>query len=219
MMAFITRYCINWRLSTRAVRSRSFLLRWVPLAVLACLAGLALLSAAHAEAMPDVSGFEVRHVDDELQLSAQLQFELPSVVDDALLKGIPVAFAMTADVFKDRWYWYDKRLATAQRHIRLAYQPLSRRWRLNVSAGSGTVGLSLNQSFDTLGQALASIKRVSNWKVADLADLEGVTKCRVEYHFRLDLSQLPRPFQLGPGATDWDISINAQTPVSIESSK
>jgi hypothetical protein len=195
------------------------LFRWLTLVLVGSLAGLGGTAVAHAEIPSDVSSFEVRHVDDELQLSAQLQFELPSVVDDALLKGIPVAFVMVAEVFKDRWYWYDKRLASAQRHIRLAYQPLSRRWRLNVSAGSGAVGLSLNQSFDTLGQALASIKRVSNWKVADLADLEGVSKCRVEYHFRLDLSQLPRPFQLGPGATDWDISVNAQTPVSLEGGK
>jgi len=175
---------------------------------------------ASAETVTEVTQFRVERVDDELQLSAQLQFELPPVVEDALEKGIPMVFVMDVEVLRDRWYWYDKQLASAQRQMRLVYQPLARRWRLNVGSGVGTVGLSLSQSFDTLAQALAAIKRVAKWKIADLQDIDSTQKARVEFHFQLDLRQLPRPFQLGAvGPSEWDISATARSPLSVETAK
>ena len=66
-------------------------------------------------------------------LSANVKFELPTVIDDALDKGIPMFFVAEAVLFRDRWYWYDKEMASAARHMRLSYQPLTRRWRLVVS--------------------------------------------------------------------------------------
>jgi hypothetical protein len=174
----------------------------------------------HAQVSTEISQLRVDRSDDELQLSAHLQFELPSVIEDALLKGIPMVFVLSADVLRERWYWYDKRLGGAERHMRLAFQPLTRRWRLNVSAGAGSVGLNLNQSFETLAQALSAVKRVAKWKIADMADLDGTGKYRIECRFRLDLNQLPRPFQLGTiGPTEWDIAATAQTQISPESMK
>jgi hypothetical protein len=130
---------------------------------------------------------------------------------------------MTADVMRERWYWYDKRVASAARSFRLAYQPLTRRWRLNVTAGAGTtapVGLALNQSFDSLPLALAAIRRVANWAIADASDVEVSQKHRVEFRFRLDLAQLPRPFQIGMlGDSDWDIAVAAQAPLVTDASK
>ena len=46
-------------------------------------------------------------------------------------------FVAEGDILRERWYWYDKRIVSVQRHIRLAYQPLTRRWRLNVNAAPG----------------------------------------------------------------------------------
>ena len=34
--------------------------------------------------------------------------EIPSAVEDALLKGIPMVFLAEADILRERWYWYDK---------------------------------------------------------------------------------------------------------------
>ena len=215
-MDFFTHCCKNW--------TRSPALRTLIFGVMLSVVGFVRTAQADntppVPAPPEASYFQVERSDDELQLSTQLQFELPPVVEDALTKGIPLSFVMVADVLRERWYWYDKRLATAQRHFRLAYQPLSRRWRLNVSTGGNAVGLTLSQSYDTLGQAFAAIKRVSKWKIADVAELDGAPRCRVEYRFKLDLSQLPRPFQLGAvGPTEWDITVTAQTQVALESGK
>jgi Domain of unknown function (DUF4390) len=115
------------------------------------------------------------------------------------------------DVFRDRWYWYDKRVSTATRSIRIAYQPLTRRWRVSVSSGTivgpATGGIALTQNFDSLPDALASVRRTARWKIADVGDIDIDARHNIDYKFKLDLSQLPRPLQIGVvGQSDWSIS-------------
>jgi hypothetical protein len=46
--------------------------------------------------------------------------------------------------------------------------------------------------------------------------LDGSPKYRVNFSFSLDLSQLPRPFQIGAlGQSDWDIAATASSVVSL----
>jgi hypothetical protein len=189
---------------------------------LACL--LLAAGGVRAQSVTEIAQLRIEHSDDEWQLSAQIQFEMPGPVEDALLKGIPMVFVVNADVLRERWYWWsDKKVVSVERSMRLAYQPLTRRWRLNVSAGpvvSSGVGLALNQSFDTLAQALSSIKRLSKWKVAATADLDASAKYKLDFRFRLDLGQLPRPFQIGAiGQSDWDIAASVLTPLVAEAVK
>ena len=176
------------------------------------------LAQGHAQATAEISQIKLDRADDAVQLSAQMQFDLPSNVEDALLKGIPMVFVVEADVLRERWYWYDKKVASAQRNMRLSFQPLTRRWRLNIHTGTGApVGLVLNQGFDSLAQALAVIKRITYWRIADVAELDASAKYRVDFRFRLDLSQLPRPFQTGTiGQQDWDVSATSTLPLSLE---
>jgi len=198
---------------------------WANLALRWALGAFWLLAmgAAHAQSTADVTQFRVERIDEEILVSAQMQFDLPTAVEDALLKGIPMVFVTEADVLRERWYWYDKKIMSTQRQMRLAYQPLTRKWRLNINAGLGAVvpmGLALNQSLDTLAQALSAIKRVSRWKVADFGDLDPAVKYKLEFRFRLDLTQLPRPFQIGAlGQSEWDISSVVAMPLIFEVAK
>jgi hypothetical protein len=169
---------------------------------------LLLWPAAWAQApVADVTELNVERTEDGILLSATVHFELPQAVDDALAKGIPMYFVAETAIYRDRWYWYDKRVAGASRHMRLAYQPLTRRWRLQVSPSPiSQSGLVLGQAFDTREEALAAIQRVSRWRVADPADIDPDATHYVDFRFRLDVSQLPRPFQIGAvGQSDWNI--------------
>jgi hypothetical protein len=164
------------------------------------------------------------HVDrteDGLLLSASVRFDLPQVVDDALDKGIPMYFVAEATVLRDRWYWTDKHIATATRHMRLSYQPLTRRWRLVTSnAPIGSSGLALGQNFDSRDEALAAIQRISHWKIADAAEIDPESRYNVDFHFRLDVSQLPRPIQIGAvGHSDWSISATKNVRLVFETPK
>ncbi|HEX7891264.1 MAG TPA: DUF4390 domain-containing protein [Ramlibacter sp.] len=164
--------------------------------------------AARSESTPaEVAQMQVERTEEGVLLSATVRFELPHAVDDALAKGIPMYFVAEASIYRDRWYWYDKRVASSARHMRLAYQPLTRRWRLQVSSAPiGQSGLVLGQAFDTREEALAAVQRVSRWRIADATEIDTESPHYIDFRFRLDVSQLPRPFQIGAvGQSDWNI--------------
>ena len=196
-------------------------------------AGLPGVYAAGPEGVTaaSISSVQVERTDGTVFLNAQIKFDLPAPVEDVLLKGIPLIFVAEAEVRRERWYWYDKKLIVAARLMRLAYQPLTRRWRLNItnitgSNGSlnsslgGTLGGGLPQYFDTLSEAMSKIQRISRWRIVDLADLDPDALHTLDLSFRLDVSQMPRPFQIGLiGQSDWNISTSKSIRFSSEAVK
>ncbi len=158
----------------------------------------------------EVSELRLERSDGALLLQSTLRLDLGNAVEEALQKGMPLYFVTEAELLRDRWYWYDKKINTIARHYRLAYQPLTRMWRLNVSREPiGTVGLasSLSQTFETLPEALAAIRRTVNWKLTDVSELGSDNKYTLTFKFRLDVSQLPRPFQMMAGSqSEWNLS-------------
>lgn len=214
MTAFILRYLRSARHEAAALLMGACLVLFPPSGAL----------AASGDTSPaEIAQLQIDRNADGIFLSAAVRFELPTVVEDALLKGIPMFFVAEVEVFQARWYWYDKKVLTAERHMRLAFQPLTRRWRLNVASGAITansLGVALNQSFDSLDDALAAIRRVPRWKIAEAADIDPGQKYNLTMNFRLDVSQLPRPFQIGAlGQADWNISASASQRLSLESMK
>ena len=179
--------------------------------------------ASQAQTQAEIPILRAERSGNEVFVSANVSVELPTIVEDALLKGVPMFFMLEADLYLDRWYWYDKRISGAQRQLRLAYQPLTRRWRVTQSLGMGSdssQGLSLNQSYESLAEALSVVRQVSRWKVAELADTDPTAKIKLLFRFRLDLSQLPRPFQIGAiGQSEWDIQGVARTALREEAAK
>lgn len=153
------------------------------------------VGVARAEGGVNLTTFELGRNDDGLQLTFSAKFELPKSVEDALQKGVPLVFVAEANVFRDRWYWRDKRVNDAVRTWRLAYQPLTRKYRVTFGG--------LNQNHDNLVDALASLSSSVNWKIADPSQLEG-DGYYVEFRYELDTSQMPRPMQIGIGGqADW----------------
>jgi hypothetical protein len=169
----------------------------------------------------EVTQLRLERTEDGVLLSSSVRFELAPSVEDALLKGIPMFFVAEASLLRDRWYWYDKQVSSAERHMRLSYQPLTRRWRLQVSAQPiGSSGQALGQSFETQEEAIEAVKHVARWKIAELADIEPDAKYSVDFRFRLDVSQLPRPFQIGAvGHADWNISAARTQRLAVEAGR
>lgn len=185
-------------------------------AVLACLLAFwTPPTAARAQGHGEVTQLQLDHTADGLFLTAALQLELPELVEDALYKGISMYFIAEADVVRQRWYWSDKTVARATRFLRLSYQPLTRRWRLVQSstpfAPTG-LGVSLGQSFDELSDALSAMQRIARWKIADEGVLSEETPYVVNFQFRLDMSQLPRPLQISAvGRSGWSMVLAHST--------
>jgi hypothetical protein len=191
------------------------------------MAWLALWMPAMARAQSQtasVTQMRLEEGDDGVYLSATVDFQLPALVQEVLDKGIAIHFVAEAEVYRERWYWTDRRIVQVSRHMRLAYQPLTRRWRVNVApvpiSGNAGFGVSLNQNFDSLEEALAAVKRIGRLRLGDAIDIGDETAHPVVFRFRLDTSQLPRPFQIGlVGLADWDISAERSARLTVEKNR
>lgn len=177
-----------------------------------------------AEGAPaEVGELRLERTEEGLYLGTTLQFVLPELAEDALYKGIPMFFVAEAQVLRDRWYWSGREVAEATRYWRLSYQPLTRRWRLNMSpvpfTNSG-LGVVLGQNFDEYDDALSAMQRISRWKIAEGGVIEADAAHTVNFRFRLDMSQLPRPFQIGAvGRSGWNLLVSRSQRLPAEPAK
>jgi hypothetical protein len=176
------------------------------------LAGLSLALPQLARAQPAVSveSAELEVRDDPepgLYLNAQFSFEPSPAIEDAVRRGIPVYFAIDFELVRSRWYWFDKKLASATLAYRLTYSPLTRQFRLSRGA--------LAQPFETLDDALATVRSVRGWKVAGAQTAASREHLRAHVRLRLDTTMLPKPFQVDSLTNrDWALASDWQ-PVRI----
>lgn len=140
-----------------------------------------------------------RLIDPGTYLDAQFAFTLPGSLREAVEHGVALYFVTDLDVSRSRWYWFDKHLVTQTVQTRLSYSPLTRQYRLTRGG--------LAQPFDTLDQALATLQKIVQWRIADLHALDG-GGLQARLRMRLDTSMLPKPFQIS-AMTDHDWKLDS----------
>lgn len=132
-------------------------------------------------------------------IDADFDFELPYVLEDAVNRGIALYFVVDFELYRERWYWFDRQLAQRTLTYRLTYSALTRQYRL----ARGSLALP----FDTLAEALATMRRVRGWKVLERGTLRPDEDYRAQLRMRLDTSQLPKPFQINALTNrDWTLA-------------
>ena len=175
---------------------------------------------AGASAIPVLT---LERADDGLWLSTQLEFELPKGVEEALVKGIPIDFVASAELIRNRWYWTNQSVRAAQRRLRLAYQPLTGRWRLSVTTGEAgdlAQGLALSQNYASLPEALSAVRRFYRWRIGEPTDVVGSAKHWVRFRFELDVAHFLRPLQISTfGQSDWQLLLTSEQELVAEPSK
>ena len=138
--------------------------------------------------------------DDGYILSADFRFELNPRLEDAVTKGVVLYFVADFELTKGRWYWFDEKLASRSQTYRLSYHALTRQYRLSTGG--------LHQSFQTLSEAMQVLSRLRNWAVIDKNEkfVRPGDSCEAFLRMRLDVTQLPRPFQITAlGNRDWSL--------------
>lgn len=168
------------------------------------LGGWLLLAALPAQANSggiEVRSLEVARQDGGLLLSFVVQPNLSRAVEDAMQRGIPLYFEAQATVVRPRWYWRDERIARSNRVWRVVFQPLTSSWRVSL-------GGSVHQTVANASEALALVSRAAAWRIAEADQVESGDKCYVEFSYRLDAAQLPKPLQLDLGLqSDWRLQV------------
>ena len=184
MTASITRCCGNWleRL----------------LALVCAVLLLALAAPAHAGGIDPVHA-ALKPGEDGYVLSAEFSVDLGPRLEDAVARGVPLYFNLEFTLERNRWYWLSEQVASIAIHYRLAYNALTRQYRLSVGG--------LHQSFATLDEALRVISRVSALPVADKGVLKSGENYAAAVRLALDRNQLPKPLQVDAIAnSDWQVN-------------
>ena len=149
-------------------------------------------------------GIEVKQAalvaaEDGTFLEAQFEITLTPILEDALNKGVPLYFSLEFLLTRPRWYWLNEKLANARQLYRLSYNALTRQYRVGVG--------TLYENFASLSEALTFMSRVRMRDIVEAGALAKGENYVAEVRMRLDISQLPRPFQVSAvGSRDWSVS-------------
>ena len=142
---------------------------------------------------------QLEPVEQNWVINASYQIDLPPELSDAVKKGITFHFLTEFNVTRGRWYWFEEKPITANKYIKLSFQPLTQVYRVNVGA--------LTISATTLEEALIQVGAIAGWQVAELSALDNGRQYDGAIRMRLDLSQLPKPFQINAlNAREWNLS-------------
>lgn len=161
--------------------------------------GVALLPPpAHADLIP-VTSAELRAIDGEVVLNAEFDFVLNSTLEEALQNGIPLYFVLEIELTRARWYWLDEKVLQTALTYRVSYNALTRQYR--VASGL------LSQSYGSLDEVQRYIGRVTSRPVIRLDALIPGARYDAAVRLRLDVNQLPKPFQVNALASrEWTLA-------------
>jgi hypothetical protein len=171
-------------------------------ALVACvivLAGGALVpAAAHADAIL-VKSAELRADDDAYVLNAEFELAINPTLEEALQKGVPLYFSLEFELARPRWYWLDEKVIAATTVYRISYNALTRQYRVST-------GL-LGQAMDSLEEVERMLSRVTSREVARRDQLVKGARYDAALRLRLDVNQLPKPFQVNAlTSREWSLA-------------
>lgn len=167
----------------------SFLYVILLLVPLAGLARADTIGIQSAELVPD---------DEEYVLTAQFDVNINPTLEEALQNGVSLYFVLEFELGRPRWYWIDEKVAQLTVQYRLTYSPLTRQYRL-------ATGL-LGQQLESLDEVQRVLSRVAARPVVRKDALTPGSRYDAAVRLRLDVAQLPKPFQINALASrDWSL--------------
>jgi len=162
---------------------------------------LAVSAIAPAPAAADTIGVKSAELfpeEDGYYLNAEFEFSLNPTLDEALQKGVPLYFVLEFELTRPRWYWVDEKVLSSTTQYRVSYNALTRQYRI----ASGLLG----QTFESLDEVEHFLSRVNAREVARRDQLVKGTRYEAAVRLRLDVNQLPKPFQVSALASrEWTL--------------
>ena len=165
------------------------------------LVGLFLLIASSTTQAADISirNPQLSAGDEGYVLSADFTINLNARLEEVVAKGVALYFVVDFELSRSRWYWLDEQVVGRSQSYQLSYHALTRQYRLSSGA--------LHQSFATLDEALRILTRLRNWPALDKGSLTAGQTYQVALRMRLDLTQMPKTFQVNALANrDWNLT-------------
>jgi hypothetical protein len=164
----------------------------------ALVVALAFATAAAADTIA-VKSAEIRADEDAYLLNAEFDLALNPTLEEALQKGVPLYFELEFELVRPRKYWFDEKVLSFSTQHRVSYNALTRQYR--VASGL------LAQTFDGLDEVERFLSRVTSRQIARADELQRGIRFEAAIRLRLDVNQLPKPFQLSALASrEWSLT-------------
>jgi hypothetical protein len=162
------------------------------------LLAVCLAMPGHVAAGVEMREVRLDHSDEGYQLSTDIGVTLSPRLAEAVTRGVALYFVLEFEISRPRWYWLDEEVVERALTYRLSYHALTQQYRVSTGA--------LHQGFDTLDEALKLIGRLRSWSVIDAGRLKTGGSYVAALRLRLDVTQLPKPFQLSAMSNrDWTL--------------
>lgn len=153
---------------------------------------------AGADVIP-VKSAELRVEDGEVLLNAEFELSLNATLEEALQNGVPLYFLLEVELSRPRWWWLDEKVLATSTTWRVSYAPLARQYRVS----SGLIA----QTVPSLAEVERLIGRVTSRAVARVTELIPSARYDAAVRLRLDVNQLPKPFQVNALASrEWQLA-------------
>jgi len=168
------------------------------LAASLCVIWASWISPARADSIP-VKSAELREEDDTYALNAQFDVSFNPTLEEALQKGVTLYFVLEFELSRPRAYWFDEKVVAQSIQYRIGYSPLTQQYRV-------TSGL-LSQQLGSLDEVEHLLSRVASRPMVAADALTKGARYDAAVRLRLDVAQLPKPFQVNALASrEWSLS-------------
>lgn len=148
------------------------------------------VTVAHGATIQPQS-IKARYVDNTMQVDAQYKISLNPTLEEALNNGVSLPFICEIEITRPTWYalYRDIFSSKLNQTYRLSFHGLTRQYR--VTQGS------YFRNFSSLNDALNALGIFYNWRVLDsYISAKNYTGIAARIRLRLDISQLPKPYQI-----------------------
>lgn len=149
----------------------------------------------------DVVHAHIESSEDGYKLAASFAFDLNHDLEDALQHGVKLHFTTEIELTRPRWWWvYDEKAVTTRQTLMISYDALLRRFNVRALG-------SVQQSFQTLDEALLMIRRPSRWVIAPRGALKPGETYNVSVRMFMDRAFLEKPLQVNAlNNAGWQLS-------------
>ena len=121
-------------------------------------------------------------------LSAEINFELSSALEQLVKKGVTLHFVTEFQLTKGRWYWFDEKVVDIQRTSKISYQALTDQNRVTLASVTLTAA--------NLKQAMGAVSSIDDWAVIEQSMVNPNQTYVAAIRMKLDTNQLAKPFQV-----------------------
>ncbi len=134
-------------------------------------------------------------------MNSDFELKLNHTLEEALERGVVLFFVIESRIWRPRWWWFSETIANAEETRKLSYNSLTRQYR--ISSGEGY------QNFTALDDAEAALAQLRDQILFAPNALSKESAYRASVRMWLDVTQLPKPFQLkAVTAADWKLDSN-----------